>query len=178
MTATLDVTDHGLTLAFRIEDLNRYHGPGSPAGVALGFKVLELVLPLLGPAPERREIAVRTPFRGPGARDAFELVTRAVTDGRYVLDAALERPERGWVLEQFVFVLAYRSIEVTVALRPGFVDEDFVTLARADRTPADEVRFTAVKAAAAAHMLARPAAEVVEILAEAGHRSATLPDLG
>ena len=61
----------------------RYHGPGSPAaGVAHAYKVLELALPLLGDPPERREIEVATAFGGPAARDGFELVLRAVTEGR------------------------------------------------------------------------------------------------
>lgn len=166
MTTVLDVIDQGRRLEFRLDDLMRYHGPGSPAGVALALRAMELTFPLLGRGAtlERREIAVTTPFRGPGARDAFELVTRAVTEGRYLLDAALERPERGWVLEQFVFRVEYRGSAATVALRDGFVDEEFVTLARATRSAEDEVRFTAVKAAAAAHMLAVPAADVIQIL--------------
>jgi hypothetical protein len=166
MTAAVDVTDQGQVLAFRLEDLMRYHGPGSPAGVALALKAMELAFPLVGRSAvlERREIAVTTPFRGPGARDAFELVTRAVTEGRYVLDATLERPERGWVLEQFVFRVEYRGAAVTVALREGYVDEEFVTLARAARTATDEARFTAIKAAAAARMLGSPATDVVEVL--------------
>jgi hypothetical protein len=162
----LEVIDQGLGLEFRLPDLTRYHGPGSPAGVALALRAMELAFPLVGRGerPERREITVTTPFRGPGARDAFELVTRAVTEDRYVLDATLERPERGWVLEQFVFRVGYRGGAATVALRAGFVDEEFVTLARATRTAADEERFTAVKAAAAAEMVSRPLEDVVEVV--------------
>lgn len=164
MAATLEVVDQGHVLVFEPVDLARYHGPGSPAGVALAFKVLERALPLLGPpVPERREIEVRTAFRGPGARDGFELVTRAVTEGRYVVDAALERPDRGWVLEQFVFRIGYRAAEHTLLLRPGFVDEEFVGLARAERSAADELRFTALKAATAEAILASSADEVLEL---------------
>ena len=81
----LAVTDGDARLAFAFEDLMRYHGPGSPGGVAHAYKVLELALPLLEPGapPQRREIEVATAFGGPGARDAFELVLRAVTGGRY-----------------------------------------------------------------------------------------------
>ena len=43
----------------------------------------ELALPLLGDPPERREVEVATAFGGPGARDGFELVLRAVTEGRW-----------------------------------------------------------------------------------------------
>jgi hypothetical protein len=164
MAGTLEVIDQGRSLVFTPEDLARYHGPGSPAGVALAFKVLERALPLLSPgAPERREIAVTTSFGGPGARDGFELVTRAVTEGRYVVDAALERPDRGWVLEQFVFRISYRGAAHTLLLRPGFVDEEFIRLARAERSAADEARFTALKAAAAAAILSAATDEVIEL---------------
>ena len=71
-----------------------------------------------------------TAFGGPGARDAFELVTRAVTDGRYRVDTALARPERGWTRERFVFHLRYRGREVVLGVREGFVSEEFLTLAR------------------------------------------------
>ena len=82
---TLSLVDQGRPVAFSFEDMIGYHGPGSPGGVAHAFKVLERALPLLAPdgPAERREITVRTAFGGPGARDAFELVTRAVTEGRY-----------------------------------------------------------------------------------------------
>ena len=84
----------GQQLTFSFADLMRYHGPDSPGGVAHAYKVLEAALPLLGPGGpcERRAMTVRTAFGGPGARDGFELVTRAVTEGRYVVDAALARP--------------------------------------------------------------------------------------
>ena len=111
MSDAIEVLDRGERIAFSFEDLMRYHGPGSPGGVAHAFKVLERALPLLGPDGlcERREIVVETAFGGPGARDAFELVTRAVTGDRFRVDAALARPERGRTLERFVFRLDYRG---------------------------------------------------------------------
>ena len=42
---------------------------------------------------ERREIELVTAFPGPGGRDAFEMVTRCVTDGRIHVDKDL--PEAG-----------------------------------------------------------------------------------
>jgi hypothetical protein len=54
-------------------------------------------------AVERREITLDTAFRGPGGRDAFEMVTRGVTEDRYVIDPMLERPHRGRTLERYVF---------------------------------------------------------------------------
>jgi hypothetical protein len=128
----LVVLDRGTRLEFGFDDLMRYHGPGSPGGVAHAYKVLELALPLLGDRPERREIEVATAFGGPGARDGFELVLRAVTEGRYAIDPGLARPERGWTRERFVFRLASRGRTVVLGVREGFVTEEFLTLARSE----------------------------------------------
>jgi hypothetical protein len=163
---TIVVRDQGQVLAFSFEDLMRYHGPGSPGGVAHAFKVLERALPLLEPdgPPERREIAIRTAFGGPGARDGFELVTRAVTGNRYVVDPALARPERGQAIERFVFELGYRGRAVTLTVREGYVSDEFIALARtARRTDAEETRLTALKREMAARITAVPAAEVYDV---------------
>jgi hypothetical protein len=154
---TLEVVDQGTRLAFSFADLMRYHGPGSPGGVAHAYKVLERGLPLLAPdgVPERREITVRTAFGGPGARDAFELVLRAVTGERYTVDLALARPERGRAAERFVFVLGHRGREVTLAVRDGFVTDEFVDLARIERpTPDVQERLTALKSEMAERVMA------------------------
>ena len=128
----LVVLDRGARLEFGFDDLMRYHGPGSPGGVAHAYKVLELTLPLLGDPPEARVVEVATAFGGPGARDAFELVLRAVTEGRYTVDPGLARPERGWTRERFVFRLASRGRTVELGVREGVVTEEFLTLARSE----------------------------------------------
>jgi hypothetical protein len=165
MSDAIAVLDRGLAIAFSFDDLMRYHGPGSPGGVAHAFKVLERALPLLSPdgPPERRELTVRTAFAGPGARDGFELVTRAMTDGRYTVDPALARPERGTTLERFVFRLGYRERAVTLAVREGFVPDDLIALARRPaRTPAEETQLTALKRRMARDVMAAPAADVYD----------------
>lgn len=166
MGGAIVVSDRGERLEFSLADMMRYHGPNSPAGVAHAFKVLERALPLLEPdgAPERREIVVRTAFGGPGARDAFELVTRAVTGDRYILDSGLARPERGRAMERFVFSLQYRGRELTLAVRDGYVTDEFIDLARtSDRTEEQEARFTMLKAQAAALVMSRSAEEVYDV---------------
>ena len=107
----IQVREDGKDLAYGFADIMAYHGFGFPGGVAHAVKVMELALPLLddGTPPERREIHIRTAFRGPGARDAFEMVTRCLTEGRYTVDPSLERPERGETLARYVFELSYRG---------------------------------------------------------------------
>ncbi|HEX4345693.1 MAG TPA: hypothetical protein VHZ31_09035 [Solirubrobacteraceae bacterium] len=167
MTSTIDVLDRGRLLAFSFHDMLKYHGPGSPGGVAQAFKILERGLPLLdeGRVPERREIGVRTAFGGPGARDAFELVTRAVTGERYVVDAALARPERGRTMERFVFELSYRERVATLIVREGIVPDEFIELARTDgRSAEQEARLDTLKLEMVQRLLALPADEVYDVV--------------
>lgn len=166
-TATcIDVIDQGQLIRLSFEDMMRYHGPGFPGGVAHAFKVMERALPLLGDdgPPERREITIHTPFRGPGARDAFEMATRAVTEGRYHVGPALERPGRGTTLERYVFQLTHRDRSVTLQIREGFVIDEFIGLARKlDRTPAEDARLSVLKQEMADRLMSRPAAEVYDV---------------
>jgi hypothetical protein len=160
---TIEVADRGHVIAYSFGDLLKYHGRGSPGGVAHAFKVLERALPLLDPdAPcERRGIVVTTAFGGPGARDAFEMVTRAVTGDRFHLDPSLARPERGRALERFVFRLAYGDRVVTLALRDGFVTDEFIDLARTEgRTADQERRLDTLKWEMAERVMAQPARQV------------------
>jgi hypothetical protein len=163
--ARLNLLDAGAPASFTFEDMLRYHGRGSPGGVAHAYKVLERALPLLSPdgPPERREIVVRTAFGGPGARDGFELVTRAVTEGRYTLDPALARPERGRTLERFVFELTYRERAVTLVAREGSVPDELIALVRTDApTDAQRARLVELKQAMAEHVMASSAADIYD----------------
>jgi len=161
----IDVLDGGRALSFFFEDLMRYHGPGSPGGLAHAYKVMERAFALLDPdAPlERREITVATAFGGPGARDGFEMVTRAVSGDRYLVDPALARPERGTTLERFVFRIGYRERSVTLVVREGFVSDEFIALARKERSPEEEVRLDLLKLEMAERVMSRPAAEVYDV---------------
>ncbi|MGH9125664.1 MAG: hypothetical protein ACRDZ8_13195 [Acidimicrobiales bacterium] len=166
MAARLQVLDGTTLLTFTYDDLLRYAGPHSPAGVAMAFQAMRGAFPRLDPeaAPRRREISVDTAFRGPGGRDGFELVTRAVTGGRYTVTADLERAELGMASEQFVFRLRYRDVACTLAVRRGLVTDEFVLMARKeDRTPAEEQEFTAMKQAMADQVLAATPDNVFDI---------------
>ena len=165
-TEALLVAERDKVLEYSFEDLIRYHGPGSPGGVAHAFKVLERALPILSPdAPcERREISIATSFGGPGARDAFEMVTRALTGERFTMDESLTRPELGRARERFVFRLGYRGTAVTLVLRDGFVTGEFIDLARTEgRSPEQESELDRLKLEMADRVMARPAAQVYDV---------------
>lgn len=164
--------DDGGLIEFTSGDVARYHGTGSPGGVALAFKAMQLGLPLLEPegAPERREIAVHTPFAGPGARDAFELVLRAVTGNRYAVDPSLERADLPPTRARFGFRLTYRDRVVTLILRDGFVDPEFIELLGEERTPEQDARLTELKRELADRVMAAPAAAVYQAVESAPTR--------
>jgi hypothetical protein len=166
MSATIEVLDGDRPIAFSFEDLLKYHGPGSPGGVAHAFKVMERAFALLdaGGRPQRRAIWIATAFGGPGARDAFELVTRAVTEGRYRVDPALGRPERGRALERFVFWLGCGDRAVRLTLREGYVTDEFIDLARSEeRTAEEERRLDELKLEMADRVMAAAAADVYDV---------------
>lgn len=165
--SVLTVLEQGRSLSFTFEDLLTYHGGGFPGGVANGFKVMERALPLLSDdrPPERREILVRTAFRGPGARDAFEMVTRGVTEDRYVVDPVLERPDRGMTLERYVFRLSYRDRTVNLLICDGVVRDEFVALSRKEeRTAEEDAHLETLKQDMADRLLARSAEQAYDVV--------------
>lgn len=162
----LTVLEGGKPLSYTYAELMHYHGFGFPGGVAHAFKVMERALPLLanGAAPERREIAIRTPFKGPGARDAFEMVTRSLTEGRYMVNPELAQPERGETLKGYVFILSYRGTEVRLRIREGIVRDEFIALGRKpDRTAEEEKRLEWLKQDMADRLLSLPADEIYDL---------------
>jgi hypothetical protein len=166
MTEALTVEEQGRTITFTFDDMMRYHGPHSPAGVAMAFKVMQRAFEVLcsdGP-PARREVMVRTAFRGPGARDGFEAVTRAVTEDHYVVDRSLVRSDRGRLVEDFVFEVTIGNRTTTLLLRDGFVTDEFLDLARSEnRSDAQEQRLDVLKAQLAQQVLSSRTREVFDI---------------
>jgi hypothetical protein len=166
---SLQVEDGGRVVAFTFDDMMRYHGVHSPAGVAMAFKVIQRAFGHLSPGapPPRRSVVVRTAFRGPGARDGFEAVTRAVTDGRYTVDRSMLRTDRGRLLEDFVFEVAIGDRAATLLLRDGFVTDEFIDLARTqDRTAAQDSRLDELKAELARKVVSTAAPDVFDVVGD------------
>lgn len=167
MEKIIRVLENGIELSYRFEDILRYHGPGYPGGVAHAFKVMERAFPLLddGKLLERREISIITAFTGPGGRDGFEMVTRCFTDNRFFVDKHL--PESLNELEspggRYYFRLNYRRTSVAATIRPGFVRDDFIQMARKkDRTLEEELLLVEMKKDMATRLMAAAAEEVYD----------------
>jgi hypothetical protein len=162
----LEVLDHGDVLRFDFDDLIKYSGRSSIGGVAHGFKVMERALPLLdgGAAPDRVDLSIESAFGGGGARDAFEMVTRAVTDGRFRFDADLAPDGPPSPMGQYVFRFSHRAgTIVQLTLRPGLVLDEFVDLAkRGPASPAEEERLAELKQQMADLLMSLPAERVYD----------------
>lgn len=163
---TLVVVDHGGSISISFDDLLKYHGRSSIAGVAHAFKAMERAFPLLSPGepPDRYDITVESGFPGGGARDAFEMVTRAVTGDRYRLasgPAPAEAPEAPG--GHFYFRLGYRGTVVDLVARAELVPEEFLQLAcREAPTPAEADRARQLKDEMAERLMRLPAVEVYD----------------
>jgi hypothetical protein len=132
--AELLVRDRDDTIGITFEDILKYHGRGYVGGVAHGFKVLQRALPVISPdgPPDRYGITIESAFPGPGARDAFEFVARAVTHGeRYKVDVAMGPDD---VIEaargRYFFRLGYDGRTVELGLMPGIVTDEFIAFGR------------------------------------------------
>lgn len=164
--STLEVLDHGELVSVSFDDLLKYHGRSSIAGVAHGFKAMQRAFPLLagGSPPERYDIEIHSAFDGAGARDAFEMVTRAVTGDRYRLAPELAPADAPHGPEgRFFFRFEYRGGGVDLKLRVGLVSDELVQLVRrgAD-TPAEVERLVWLKQDMADRLLSLAADEVYD----------------
>jgi hypothetical protein len=107
---------------------------------------------------------VESGFPGGGARDAFEMVTRAVTGDRYRLasePAVVQAPEAPG--GHFFFRLGYRGAVVELVARDGIVTEEFLQLAcREAPAPSEATRSQQLKEEMAERLLGLPAEEVYD----------------
>lgn len=133
--------DKGRRLTYSFVDLEKYHGFNAPAGIATAMKVMEKALPLLSSDGyiERRELRFETCFAGPGVKDAIEMMTRAVSDNRYIIDDALNEPHKGKGYRgKFFFRIFYRDKQVELILRDGILPFEFFELIAKSEVSNDE----------------------------------------
>ncbi|QDP26118.1 hypothetical protein [Bradyrhizobium cosmicum] len=146
-----------------------YHGQSALAMAAIVFQAQRAAIALLSPEaiPARGDISIVSGHPGPGVRDAFEFVTRAVTRGAYTVDRA--RPDARFVPGQdisysFRMTIAERTAEI--ALLPGVLPERFFDLVfNKSRTAAQERELSALKRSIAEQVLAKSPATLFSIRA-------------
>lgn len=173
MTDWIEVADHGDTLRITFDDLLKYHGRHSIGGVAHGLKMLQRAFSALSPGrpPLRGTFTVFTAFPGPGARDAIEMVTRAVTAGRYTVDTGFDAqsvPEAPF--GRYFFRIGHEGRTVDLGAKPGLVRPEFIDILRKKAATglneAEESRLVELKQEMAGRLVAMPAEDIYEVLAQ------------
>jgi hypothetical protein len=167
MSNVITVLDNGHPISFTFDAINAYHGGGFPGGVAHALKAMQAAFPLLSDKPlERREVTIVTAFSGPGGRDALEMVTRALTEGRLTVDKSIGGKDI--VTDPpgpYIFRFSYRGRTAEAVIKPGHVKEEFVKLgAKKDKTPDEIARHEELKAEMAYRLLPIPAHEVYGVM--------------
>jgi len=138
-----------------------YHGQAALAMLAVTFQALRLAFSALSPSapPARGDISILSGHPGPGVRDAFEFVTRAVTRNAYVVDRAL--PEGRLVPQaniSYSFRVTIAGRTAILSLKPDALPRRFFELNfTPSRSAADERELSALKRSIAGDVLARPA---------------------
>lgn len=130
-----------------------YHGQGALAMLALTFQALNGMMALLPAIPRREDITILSGHPGPGVRDAFEFVTRAVTRGAYTVDRRL--PEARFNPHgdmSYSFRLTAGSRTVAAVLREGVLPPRFFALFKGG----DPAELSALKRRIADEALAAP----------------------
>lgn len=136
-----------------------YHGQSALAMAAIVFQAQRAAFAVLSPEtiPARRDISIVSGHPGPGVRDAFEFVTRAVTRGAYSVDRTLldARFVPGHDIS-YSFRISVGERTVEMALLPGVLPERFFELVfTRDRTTAQEHELSALKRSIAEDVLAK-----------------------
>lgn len=146
----ITVIDGGRPHCFSYAEMEKYHGPLAPGGIALAYKMMQLSFPVFSPdGPiQRLELEVETSFPGLGVKDSFEMVTRAVSRDCYRFDLSVgdAYEDRGY-LRGFVFRLTYRGQTLTMILRENIVRDEFLALVGKgrERSKDEEIQFMWLK---------------------------------
>jgi hypothetical protein len=145
-----------------------YHGQGALAMLAITFRALELALRTLSPdrPAKRSDITVVSGHPGPGVRDSFEFVTRAVTRGVYTVDRALPdarlAPPTSDLSYSFRVTLGGRTAEIAVL--PDVLPARFFALTfNPKRTPAEDAEARCLRKSIAADVLAASAEKLFQL---------------
>lgn len=146
-----------ITISF--DAIAAYHGQAALAMLAIIFQGLRLTVPLLSTdvPVSRSALHVVSGHPGPGVRDAFEFVTRAVTRDAYVVDRGL--PDSRFnphAPMSYSFRIGRDGQSVTAALQPGVLPDRFFALLRppsGERTAKEADEFSRLKRSIATSVL-------------------------
>ena len=170
----IQIRDRESLLSIPYENLVNYHGREFIGGVALAFQLLRFAFDNLasGCAPQRDEIAVKLAVNGPGIIDGIEMVTRARSRGKLVVDAALatgiDAPDAADGLGgRYYFEIELAGQQLCCSLKPEVLPDEFIVLAHKTHdgsiSPMETRRLQTLKEEIAAELLSLEPAELFSL---------------
>ena len=131
---TLAYKDVDGPIEISFDDVKKYHGTRSLCGLTVGYTVLGAAWASLsdGEPLDRNDITVETAFGGPGARDAVEMVTRAVSREAFQLvsdkqpDENIAEAAKG----AYWYKITVNGRAVELGLKQDILPKDFIRLRR------------------------------------------------
>ena len=131
---TLSYKDVDGPIEISFDDVKKYHGTRSLCGLTVGYTVLGAAWASLsdGEPLDRNDITVETAFGGPGARDAVEMVTRAVSREAFALvndkqpDENIAEAAKG----AYWYRITANGRAVELGLKQDILPKDFIRLRR------------------------------------------------
>jgi hypothetical protein len=129
----ITVADQDGLVAIGRDDLVRYAGPSQIVASALMLRLFARAFADLSPdaPPARDAIRVLVAFPGDGILDCVEMITRARTRGRLVLDETAGPPEAlPSIVGRFYFEVEIAGRRRGYTLKPGFFSDSFVAQIR------------------------------------------------
>jgi hypothetical protein len=121
--------------------------------------------------PRRNEITVASGFPGPGARDGFEMVTRAVSRDAYTVipDAASGPLVAEAAKGAYFFRLSDDRQIIELGLKPGMLPSEFIPRRRAmalgNASPSDAIEFRNIQFDFSKKLLALSPEDAVNVIA-------------
>lgn len=129
----LVVADRDGLVAIGRDDLVRYAGPSQIVASALMLRLFARAFADLSPdaPPHRDAVTVLVAFPGDGILDCVEMITRARTRGRLVVDETAGPPEAlPSIVGRFYFEVAIAGRRRGYWLKPGYFTDGFLAQIR------------------------------------------------
>ncbi|HEY2495294.1 MAG TPA: FmdE family protein [Paenibacillus sp.] len=166
--SVIHIRDRQDILEIGFSDICKYHGGIALMAVAVGYRSLQAAFKELfdDEIPERGAISICSGHGGPGFRDAFEFVTRAVTRGAYQVDTAYPAGQYDPYRPQaYAFLITSETgASVEIVLNENFLPMTFYDYLKKGReetmTQEDVATFDKLKRVLAEQALSTPLGEL------------------
>lgn len=170
------VSDRDDILTINFDNLVNYHGRAAICGLSVTYKVIQCGFEALvgDGAPDREKLSVLSAFPGPGARDAFELIGRVVTNGRYEVDKTIPPSEQisEAAAGSYYFRIDHGDRSVELGVKPGVVRQEFIDLKRKQTkklaSPEDLTRLRELQFEMSERVLPQDPSEIVNVIRLSG----------